>query len=136
MSARTETLALMATLARAGLNLSFEDANELRRAQITLHRWSEGECGDSGSFSSWAIERDEETKIPYRVVHPHKESRGPYRIRIADKEAGALRRVKALCQRVKAYYFHQTDPRGCALYVSREPLTDSNYSSHGVACCA
>ena len=27
-------------------------------------------------------------------------------------------------------------PRGCAVYVAREPLTDSNYSSLGAACSA
>jgi hypothetical protein len=45
MSARTETLALMQRFAQRGITLSFEHANTLRRAQITLHRWAELECG-------------------------------------------------------------------------------------------
>jgi len=34
--------------------------------------------------------------------------------------------------RLNLYYYNQTDPRGCALYVSNEPLTDTNYPN-GVA---
>ncbi len=54
---------------------------------------------------------------------------------IPDREAGALRRVAAICEANGLHYFHQTDPRGCTLYVSNEPLTDTNYTN-GVACCA
>ena len=44
---------------------------------------------------------------------------------------GALRRVKA----TGLYFYHQTDPRGAALYVANVPLNNQNYSSIGV-CCA
>jgi hypothetical protein len=56
------------------------------------------------------------------------------RTAIADRESGALKRIAKLCAEHKFYFFHQTDPRGCALYVSNLPLTDNNYT-HGVACC-
>lgn len=139
MTARTETNALQHRIfTRTNISLNFEDANTLRRAQITLQRWGEQECGDSNSHGSWAIERDEQTGVPYRCMYPHTtypNVRSPRRTRIADKEAGALRRVSEVCKRVGLHFYHQTDPRGCALYVSNEPLPDHNYT-RGVACCA
>lgn len=131
MSARNDTYALMHQFGARGISLSFDEVNTLRRAQITLHRWAEMECGDSSDYSSWAIERDEQTSVPYVCIYPHQGK--SYRRRIADKEAGALRRVRHICAYHKLDFFHQTDPRGCALYVSNEPLTDGNYN-RGVAC--
>lgn len=133
MSARNDTYALMRTLALRGLNPSFDDANTLRRAQLTLHRWGELECGVGNDWASWTIERDEVTGIPFRCTYPN--NGWPMRrTRIADKEAGALRRVAEVCKRLGAHFYHQTDPRGCALYVDVKPLLDHNYSN-GVACC-
>ena len=133
MSAREATNALQHSIfTRTGVSLGFDDANTLRRAQLTLHRWAELECGDGNAYTSWAIERDEETGVPFLVYHrftqPH-----PERVRIADREAGALRRVKDVCVRNGLHYYHQTDPRGCALYVAAEALTDYDYS-RGVGC--
>jgi hypothetical protein len=110
--------------------LDTEQITSLVRASRTLHRWGEEECGDSNNFCSWHIERDEKTDIPYRVTIPNngKERRQ----RIPDRERGALKRIAAICQQHGLHYFHQTDPRGMALYVSSEPLTDSNYT-RGVA---
>lgn len=108
------------------------DVATLRRAEATLHRWAEGECGDSNDLASWSIERDEETGIPYRCVYPHNGK--PRRYRIPDREAGALRRVAKVCERLGLHFYHQTDPRGCALYVSTEPLTDRDYT-RGVPVC-
>lgn len=109
------------------LGLPVAAANTLRRAEMVLHRWAEQECGDGNDYASWAIERDDNTGKPYRAWYPHV---GPAtRTRIADREAGALRRVAKVCAEHGLYYFHQGDPRGCALYVAREPLTDSNYTN-------
>ena len=88
--------------------VTYQDAQALRRISMTLHRWHEMECGtDRG-----AIERDEQTGIPYfRTV------RGTcYRTR--DMETGALKRLDAIMARyphLKAYV--QGDPRGAALYI-------------------
>src|SRR3990172_3538068 len=121
MSARNETYALMQRVSsRCNVSLNFEDANTLRRAQLTLHRWAELECGDGNDYSSWAIERDEETSLPYFCRYPH--TGKSYRTRIADREAGALRRITEVCHRNNLHFYHQGDPRGCALYVSHEPL--------------
>jgi hypothetical protein len=53
---------------------------------------------------------------------------------IPDREAGALRRVAEACKAAGLHYYHQTDPRGCALYVAAEPLNAQNYSSRGIPC--
>lgn len=117
---------------RANLGLSVEDAETLFRAERVLHRWAELECGDGSDYASWSIERDEDTEVPYLVMYPH--TGASYRRKIADRERGALRRVAALCAARGLYFYHQGDPRGCALYVSREPLAGNDYS-RGVAMC-
>ena len=135
MTARTETNALQHIIfTRTGVSLSFDDANTLRRAEIALGRWGELECGDGNG----CIERDEKTGIPYwynanaRYVDPN--DRRAWR-RIPDREAGALRRIAEVCKRTGLHFYHQTDPRGCSLYVSNEPLPENDYT-RGVACCA
>lgn len=133
MSARSETYEVLHRMNARGVAVSFEQANTLRRAERTLHRWAEAECGDSNDYTSWAIERDETTGKPFRCVYPHQGEATRYPI--ADREAGALRRVAAVCAAVGAHYYHQGDPRGCALYVSSEPLTDSAYTNGVAACC-
>ena len=132
MSAANETRALMQRLGSRDIFLSFDDANALRRAQLTLHRWAELECGDGNDYASWAIERDEESGVPYMRTYPHDGKVRQHRI--PDREKGALTRVAAICKDNGLHFYHQTDPRGCALYVSNEPLTDSYYT-RGVACC-
>ena len=128
----TPTRAVTDAIARR-LGIPFSDANTLRRAELVLHRWAEQECGDGNDYASWAIERDETTGKPFRCLYPH--TSAATRTPIADREAGALRRVRMVCAAHGLSFYHQTDPRGCALYVAREPLTDSAYT-RGVACCA
>jgi hypothetical protein len=133
MTARNDTYALMQRFAARGIALSFEHANTLRRAELTLQHWGEQECGDSNDYNSWTIERDEVTGIPYRCVYPH-DSNKVRRYRVPDRERGALRRIKAICEFYGLHFHHQTDPRGCALYVSNEPLPENDYT-RGVSCC-
>ena len=132
MTARQDTYELMRDLERDGLSVSFEDANTLRRAQITLHRWAELECGDSDQYKSWAIERDEHTDIPYMRLYFHTTmqngGRTQERYRIPDRETGALRRVAEVCRRIGAYYYHQGDPRGSALRISSKPIPENDYT--------
>lgn len=129
----------MTAAAARGLTLSFDDANTLRRAEKTLHSWAELECGDGNDYASWAIERDENGEgVPYLVQHHYAHGAGKdsvTRTRIPDREAGALKRISELCKRTGAHFYHQTDPRGCALYVSAEPIDSNNYT-RGVACCS
>jgi hypothetical protein len=108
------------------LGIPMEDATTLRRASLTLHRWAEEQCGMSNDYSDWTIEQDEETGHWFRVI---RERTGrTYRYRISDREKGALARCRSTCERTGLHFFHQTDPRGRALYVSREPLTNSDYT--------
>lgn len=132
MKAYKKTYQLLERLERAGIVASFDQAETLRRAELTLHSWAEAECGTSNNYESWGIERDETTGIPYKCVYPH-DSNEVKRYRIADREKGALVRVAAVCKALNIYYYHQTDPRGCALYVSTEPIADNTYN-RGVNC--
>lgn len=127
-----KTRSLLSRLDRAGVtSATFDDAHILRRAELTLHRWSEQECGDSNDYASWAIVRDETTDVPYREIHPHTgKSR---RVRIPDLERGALRRVADVCARLGLHYYYQADPRGCSLYVSADPLHGVDYY-RGIGC--
>lgn len=134
MTAAQDTMTLQQRLKRRGIVASFEQVNTLRRAELTLHHWYELECGDGNHHVSWAIERDEITDKPSMYYHYNDgETR---RTPIADRERGAERRIKSICEGLGVNYYIQSDPRGCALYVSTEPMTDSNYSSVGVAVTA
>ena len=106
------------------MGFTLEEAQALRRIEMTLHRWSELECGDGNDYASWAIERDEETQKPYRVTYPH--TGKSYRTRVADKEAGALKRLAKIVEARNARLpdapvlpYHQGDPSGCSLYIVR-----------------
>lgn len=129
MSAYNDTLAVRERLHRAGINATHEQAHILRRAAMVLHRWAELECGDGNDRASWSIERDETTGKPFFCTYPHDGK--SHRRAIPDREKGALKRVAAVCRELGVHYYHQTDPRGCALYVSREPLTEADHH-HGV----
>jgi hypothetical protein len=133
------------------LGFTYAEADALRRIEMTLHRWDEAECGDGNDFASWSIERDETTGKPFRCVYPHN---GPSRrTPIADREAGAMRRLKAILDARnvreldanKSSFnsligYHQGDCRGCALYLVRAgdvPAGESidSYYNRGLAVC-
>ena len=138
MSARQETYELLHRLSTRGINLDFDAANTLRRAQLTLRRWYELECGNGNDYGSWAIEREDNGDgLPFMVHHHYMHGKGKdwvSRARIPDREAGALRRVAAICKANNLHFYRQGDPRGCALYVDKAPIPDDNYS-RAVACC-
>lgn len=115
------------------IKLTYFEVATLRMAEKRLHRWCELECGDSTNHSSYCIVRDEETNKPFMEVHTN--SGKSYKYAIADREKGALNRIEKICRLASLHYFYQTDPRGCALYISSVPMTDSNYSSIGYAVC-
>jgi hypothetical protein len=111
-----------------GLSFTYEESAQLRRIEMTLHRWDEMECGDSNGR---AIERDETTGKPFMTYDCGQNGRRG-RYAIADREAGALRRLERIVtarnervrqegrpvgEQLKGY--HQSDCRGCALYLVR-----------------
>jgi hypothetical protein len=101
------------------LGFTFDECEKLRRISMTLHRWHELECGNSNDWASWAIERDEQTEIPYMVTHHYNRS-NPTRYRVADRENGAKKRLaKILESRPGISAYIQGDPRGAALYILR-----------------
>jgi hypothetical protein len=121
-----------------GLGFSHTEIQQLRRIEMTLQRWGELECGNGNDWASWSIERDETTDKPFMVTHPNvgKSSRRP----IADRERGALKRLKAImANHPSLIAYHQGDPRGCALYIVptaelRGSPIDQVYN-RGVAVC-
>jgi hypothetical protein len=110
-------------------------ARTLRRAQMTLHRWDEMLCGtDSGSIEE-AVGPDGLTYYIYRPAG-WMTSAGwvqPKGRPIADRRSGAIKRVIMACWQTNLHYYHQTDPRGCSLYVSSTPLNAENYTN-GTPC--
>jgi len=133
---KAERTARLIDQARARFGLTAQDTMTLIRAEKTLQRWAEQECGDGNAWASWSIERDEETDIPYRCVYPHL-SGSPTRTKIRDTETITKRQVERLLAKypgVTAMY--QGDPRGCALHLcktedaQRDP---HNYSMYGLA---
>ena len=105
-----------------------DHARTLRRAQLTLHRWSEEMC--NGTIQRMG--EDGEGK-PFRYYDGPGVIQGRSVVPIPDREAGALRRVAEVCKSAGLHYFYQRDPRGCALFVAAFPLDYSNYD-RGVAC--
>ena len=108
------------------LNLGFTDSEvtSLRRINSTLQRWYELECGDGNGM----IDRDDATGKPYWVSYTRRylgANDARMRSPVADREAGALRRlagiIKARNARTDAPVstYVQTDPRGAALYILR-----------------
>lgn len=134
MSARQATIELLRRLEHRGINATFDQANTLRRAELTLRRWYEQECGVSNDYASFSIERDDNGDgPPYRCIYPHNENK-PRRYRIPDREAGAKRRIEAIAKDLGLHVYYQTDPRGAALYVHTEPFPEFDHN-RGV-CCA
>lgn len=115
------------------MGIPYGVAESLRRIEMTLSKWGEHECngviqreGDQGDGKpSW--------------YSPHTGERiGP----APDRERGALKRLKEIMtQYPELVAYHQTDPRGCALYIARKvdiregQQIDQIYSSVGVAVC-
>lgn len=131
------------------MGFSYEEAQQLRRIEMTLHRWAEAECNG-------VIQRDAESGKPFRVVSYCPPSRKAdfceKHYPIADREAGALKRLKAivLARNTREAMpgdtlnlitpYHQGDPRGCALYLLKGSDLSPDYSidqiyTRGLAVC-
>lgn len=126
------------------LGISYQDADKLRLIQRTLHRWAELECGNSDSYSSTTIERDDDTGKPFmtQFIHPNRNAPKGWtnRFPVRDREKGALKRLGAIMAKYPDLVpYHQTDPRGCALWlVPKTSLNGHDINSvytRGVAVC-
>lgn len=128
------------------LGFTYEEANTLRLAEMTLHRWTERECNGE-------VERDEETGKTYNVSVCTTRT---FRYPTPDRETGALKRIASIVEarngrracadhngdrhHADLTVYHQTDPRGCALYILRPgdvPAGEKaeSYYSRGIAVC-
>lgn len=119
----------------AAVGLLDKEIDTLLRCERTLTRWACRECGDG---SDWAIERDEETGIPYNVYHGRHPGRT--RRRIPDREKTALKRSTKIAEAHGLKVYHQGDPRGCSLYLLRpgdipEGRSVSQCYNRGIAIC-
>ena len=113
------------------LGVANQDALALRRIEMTLHRWAEAECNGE-------IQRDGENGDgkPQCYYGPNMDRHYP----VADREAGALKRLSKIMEAHPEWtFYHQTDPRGCALYIiQNERLADrpiDSYYSQGFGVC-
>ena len=137
-------------------------ARTLRRAQLTLHRWAEEMCngtiqrrepgatctqcghkmhGEQFAQAGTPCEKcGDPAPVRSRPKGPERwtsgdHKRGPRCLGLVpDRERGALARVEKVCKAAGLTWYYQRDPRGCALYVSAVPMTDTNYSQIGVPC--
>lgn len=121
-----------AMLARlSALGVTATDAAALIRISNTLSMWGEEECNGT-------IQRDEHTDLPRKFMQTNKGEAIELGI-IPDREAKALKQMKAIAARYPLlWFYHQGDPRGAQVYVgSRAELgqrrVDSCYSTFGVA---
>ena len=85
-----------------------QEVDALLRCERVLQTWAEHECNGE-------IQRDETSQIPYWYNMHTGNKCG----RTADRETGALRRAKTICERHGCTLYHQGDPRGCVLWVIR-----------------
>jgi hypothetical protein len=116
----------VAALEKTGI--AREDAIQLRRISMTLHRWHELECGDGDDYASWTITRGRKEKgefihdedgAPYIERHVHTENKARY-TPTPDKERGALKRLgKIMAKYPTLSAYVQGDPRGASLYILR-----------------
>lgn len=97
------------------LGFSAEEIQTLRRVELTLHRWAEKVCNGE-------IEYNEEAKKVYSVSWRHLPLSGESKIawEIPNREAHALKRLEHVMAHHKdLWYYHQTDPRGCSLWIGK-----------------
>ena len=92
------------------LGFTANEAQALRRISMTLHRWAENEC-------EGLIERDENRNNRPFWSNPH--TGRHFVAPVADREAGAMKRLRAIFARHPLTFYVQGDPRGSALYVIR-----------------
>ena len=118
-------------LSLGSLGFTASQIEALLRCSRTLSTWAAHECNGE-------IQREGEdgTGRPYWYNTNTGNRMGP----TADREAGALRRAKVICEAHGVTFYHQTDPRGCALWVLRpgdvpEGKAADAYYTRGIAVC-
>jgi hypothetical protein len=137
MTSKREILDTEAMLGRLqSLGITRDDAAVLRRISMTLHSWHELECGNEQGH----IERDgPDGDGKPRFIPSWSRGNASRGYAIPDREAGALKRLKAIMARYPTLgYYVQGDPRGAALYILRpgdvpDGADPNAYYSRGIA---
>ena len=105
----------------------------LKRLAGTIHQWNEDEC--NGAIQ-WEGDNEETPRRYYLDDHGTYTRPGPV---IVDKESRALESARKIASKHGLSIYHQTDPRGIALYVynaaDSKGRIDELYSSIGKPVC-
>lgn len=139
---RKETIERAAALGRLGF--SPDETGELMRIQRALHRIAERQCNEDTSCLKCKGYGHTEAGAIRTECKPC----GGSGDTLGKREASLLRKASVLAEIHGFEVYHQTDPRGCALYVwsparlaeynkgngQRDPITiDACYNSVGTA---
>jgi hypothetical protein len=105
----------------------------LKRLASTVHRWNEDE---SNGAIQWEGDNEETPRRYYLDDYGTYTKPGPV---IVDKESKALESARKIASKHGLSIYHQTDPRGIALYVynaaEAKGRIDELYSSIGKPVC-
>ncbi len=93
------------------LGLTQAECDQLRRDSMRLSRWAEMECNHDVSREDIA------GKVTIRYCLNNGDITKP-RV-IADRETPAIKRCEAIAKAHGLVFYHQGDPRGCAVYIGR-----------------
>jgi hypothetical protein len=120
---------------------TYDETAALLKAERALRKWGELACGTGDGNRSVNVFRDESGRPFYRVQfyadRQWRESVQPKR----DTEKAALAKVEAIMARKPGFRaYHQTDPRGCSLYIIRPGDIEAGGNVHalynrGIALC-
>lgn len=114
----------------AALGVAAADFRKLCRLERLLHKWGEDVCNGVVSVGEGG-----EAYRHFGATNYSASGDFP----INNDETFVLLKVKALLQKYPAlWFYHQGDPRGCALYVGKRegcdvPSLESHYSTSGHA---
>ncbi len=120
---------------------TYDETAALLKSERALRKWGELACGTGDDARSVHIFRDESGKPFYSVQFY---AGGQWRERIQprrDTEKAALAKVDAIMANKPGFRaYHQTDPRGCSLYIIRPGDIEAGENVHalynrGIALC-
>lgn len=111
--------------------LTYSEVDQLLRASKTLSTWSEHECNG-------VIQREGENADGKPFWY--NADTGKRICSTSDRETGALKRIKSICDKHNLAFYYQGDPRGCSLYIIRpgdvpEGENVDAFYSRGLAMC-
>lgn len=107
--------------------MASDDVTTLRRYASRLSRWDELQCGASDGH----VEYNEQLGY-WERYSAGEVVNGEYvktKKRTPNVGEGAYRAITEVCKRYDIHWYHQSDPRGCAVYISDEPISDDTYST-------